>query len=494
MTPAVDGIRTYGGWRRSRGVGLFGLGPVASAIVVGGLLAVILTASFSLTLAAMLAVPLVVVTGGLLARWDGVPLSHAVVERIRWTAAVLRGHTSWIGGIVVDHPQAWRLPGVLAATELVSAEDGLGGEYGVVWDRRSGCLTATVRCAATSTWLANRADADGWVANWGSWLAGLGHLPAIRWVSVTVDTAPDPGSTLADHVAERLDPAAPVSARQLVHELVRRSPAAAADVDTTVSITFDPAASPAKPKDLPAAAAEFGRMLHGLTAALASCGVTVLGRCSAAELAGAVRTAFDPAARGEVSRLLQTGDPNGLLTWADAGPIGAEESWDRYRHDSGVSVVWGWHEAPRQAVHADVLARLVAPGLYPKRVTLQYRPLSAGAAARTLEHEVNAAAFRAEVGRRQGRDATARDLADQERARRAAAEEAMGAGVSLVSLYAAVTVTDEADLPTAVADVEARAETAKIRLRRLYRSQAAGFAVTLPCGVCPPVLSRRWPH
>jgi hypothetical protein len=145
-------------------------------------------------------------------------------------------------------------------------------------------------------------------------------------------------------------------------------------------------------------------------------------------------------------------------------------------------------------VHADVLARLFAPGLYPKRVTLQYRPFSAGAAARTLEHEVNAAAFRAEVGRRQGRDATARDLADQERARRAAAEEAMGAGVSLVSLYAAVTVTDEADLPTAIADVEARAETAKIRLRRLYRSQAAGFAATLPCGICPPVLSRRWPR
>ena len=37
-------------------------------------------------------------------------------------------------------------------------------------------------------------------------------------------------------------------------------------------------------------------MLHGLESALGTCGVTVLGRASAAEIAGVVRTAFDPAA------------------------------------------------------------------------------------------------------------------------------------------------------------------------------------------------------
>ena len=52
------------------------------------------------------------------------------------------------------------------------------------------------------------------------------------------------------------------------------------------------------------AAAEVGRMLHGLESALGTCGVTVLGRASPAEIAGVVRTAFDPAARGEVNRLL----------------------------------------------------------------------------------------------------------------------------------------------------------------------------------------------
>jgi hypothetical protein len=494
VTQSTPEVRTYGGWRRSRGMGLFGLGPVASAVVLGGVLSLITAAAFSLGAALILAVPVGLLIAASLIRWDGVPLSHALVERARWAVGMMRGYPSWRGGVVVEHPRAWQLPGVLAPTELVTADDGLGGTYGVVWDRRAGTLTATLRCAATSTWLANRADADTWVANWGSWLASLGHLPAIRWLAVTVESAPDPGSTLDDYVNSRVDPSAPAPARHLLAELVRRSPAAAADVDTRVSVTFDPAGSPSRPKDLPTAAAEFGRMLHGLTSALASCGVTVLGRASAADLAGIVRTAFDPAARGEVERLQQSGDPYQLLTWTDAGPVAAEESWDRYRHDSGISVTYAWHEAPRQHVNSNVLARLVSPGLFPKRVTLLYRPFSAAAAARILENEVNAAAFRAELSRRQGRDATARDLADQQRARQAAREEAMGAGVCLVSLYATVTVLEENDLLTATADLEARAQTAKIRLRRMYRSQAAGFAATLPAGICPPMLSRRWPR
>ena len=98
-------------------------------------------------------------------------------------------------------------------------------------------------------------------------------------------------------------------------------------------------------------------------------------------------------------------------------------------------MTWAWHEAPRQNVTADVLARLIAPGPYPKRVSLQYRPFPAAAATRVLEAEVNAATFREHYRSRTGRDETARDAHDQARARQAAAEEAAGAGVCLISLY-----------------------------------------------------------
>ena len=225
--------------------------------------------------------------------------------------------------------------------------------------------------------------------------------------------------------------------------------------------------------------------------------MSVLGRARAADIAGMVRIAFDPAVRGEVSRLLATAmgpELEAQLDWSAAGPAGAEERWDCYQHDSGTSVTWAWREPPRQNVTSTVLARLLGPGGYPKRVSLQYRPLPAAAAAAALDSEVRAAAFRSEYARRTRRDVTARDAHDQARARQAADEEARGAGVSLIGLYVTVTVTDPAQLPRAVTDTEAAAEASKIRLQRLYRSQAAGFTTTLPCGICLTELAGRFRH
>ena len=489
--------RDYGGWRRRRGIGLFGLGAAGTLAVLGALLALAVAATADAATLPYVAPP-VLIAGGLgLTRVGGEPLVLAAVRRLRWQYGSARHYTSYRAAVVAEHSPAFPMPGVLAPLTLLDAEDGYGGRYGIVLDRRTGLMTPTLRVIPASTWLADREDADTWVANWGGWLASLGFLPMIRWVTVTVDTAPEPGSTLADSVAAAVDPASPLTARQIMGQLVQAAPAAAADVDTRVSITFDPKVAPAAPADLMAAAAEVGRTMHGLESALGTCGVTVLGRASAAEIAGVVRTACDPAARGEVNRILarQRGArPAQELGWADAGPIGADEQPGWYQHDSGVSVTWAWHEAPRQNVTADVLARLVAPGRYPKRVSLQYRPLPAAEASRVLEAEVNAAQFRAIYKRRTGRDETARDNHDQARARQAAAEEAAGAGVCLVSLYVTVTVPDTSELPRAVAETEAAAESSRIRLRRMTYAQAAGWAATLPCGICPAELARRMPR
>jgi hypothetical protein len=488
------GHRTYGGWRRSRGMGLFGLGTGATVAILAALTVTVIATSVRPS-ALLLAGPVcAAVTAAVVVRWDGVTLGQALRQRARWAAA--GGRTDYRGGVCAPHRYGWHLPGVLAATVLLSADDGRGGTYGVVWNRRLGTMTVTLRCAAQSTWLADPAQAGVWVANWGGWLAGLGHQPLVRWVAVTVDTAPDSGSRLADHVAARLAPDSPAAARRILTRLVAASPAASADVQTWVSITFDPYASPARPRDVDDAVAQVGRALPGLQDALAGCGVTVLGRATAAELAGVVRGAFDPAYRGDLARLL-TPSPqrdDTLLGWDNAGPVAATEHRDRYVHDGAVSVSWAWHEAPRQPVHHDILARLVCPGSYPMRVTLLYRPLPAAHAARVVEDQVNAAQFREAYRRSRKLDPRARDVADHQQALQAAREEAMGAGVGFLSLFTTVTVLDDTDLPAAVADVESRAETAKIRLRRLWASQAAGFATTLPCGICPPVLAEHWPH
>jgi len=477
-------VRTYGGWRKRRGLGLFGLGTTGTLVLLGAVAGVMLLGSVSPVLA-LYTGPVVAIAGGLaLVQVDGIPLGRAVLRHVRWWYGSARRYTRYNAGMVLPHPRAFQLPGVLAPTRLLSAEDGYGGPYGVVWNRRSGLLTVTLKVVPTSMWLADRDDADGWVAGWGNWLASLGHVPMLRWVTVTVDTAPEPGSTLADTVGQAVSPHAPAPATLLLDELVRAAPSTAADVRTYVSLTFDPSRSPTPLKDLTAAIEQVSRTVEILISPLGSCGVAVMGRATAEEIAGIVRSAFDPVSRGETTR--------SNLTWADAGPVTAEEFVDHYRHDSGASISWAWHEAPRQNVPADVLSRLVAPGPFAKRVSLQYRPFPAAYATKVLEEEVNAAAFREQYRRRTGRDETARDAYDQARARQAAAEEAMGAGVTLVTLYVTTTVTDLADLPDAAARTEGAAETSRIRLRRLWGSQAAGFATTLPCGICPAELAQRW--
>jgi len=497
MTSDQPPVRTYGGWRRSRSVGLLGLGPTATFVLLGGFAALIVLTAISLRLLLYVGPPTVLAGAAGLIRVGGVPVAQLAMRRLRWWHGTRVGYTGYRAHVVQQHTGVLQLPGVLAATELLSTEDGQGGRYGLVRDRHTGYLTTTIRVAPVSTWLANPADADQWVANWGAWLASLGYLPALRWVTVTVDTAPDPGSTLTRQVAAAIDPAAPRPALDIMDQLVAAAPTAAADVDTRVSITVDPAAWPARPRSLAEAVTETGQALSGLEAALSSCGVSVLGRARAADIAGMVRIAFDPVVRGEVGRLLAI--PMGpeleaRLDWPAAGPAGAEERWDCYQHDSGTSVTWGWREPPREHVTSTVLARLLGPGGYPKRVSLQYRPLPAAAAAAALDSEVRAAAFRSEYARRTRRDVTARDAHDQARARQAADEEARGAGVSLIGLYVTVTVTDPSQLPRAVTDTEAAAEASKIRLQRLYRSQAAGFTTTLPCGICLTELAGRFRH
>jgi hypothetical protein len=497
MTSGNTPVRTYGGWRRSRGVGLLGLGTAATMALLGSFTVLVLVAAFSFRMLLYVAPPVVLGWATGMIRVSGVPLAQVAVQRGRWRHGVRAGYTTYRAEVVQRHTGQLTLPGILAATELLSAEDGCGGRYGLVRDRHTGYLTATLRVAPISTWLADTEDADRWVANWAAWLASLGYLPALRWVTVTVDTAPDPGSTLSGQIAAAIHPSAPPSVVEIMDQLVATAPAAAADVRTWVSITFDPKAFPAQPRDIATAVTEAGQALSGLESSLGTCGVTVLGRARAVDIAGMVRVAFDPEVRGQVGRLLAMGVSPALedkLNWASAGPAGAEEHPDCYRHDSGTSVSWAWREAPRQNIPSDVLARLLGPGAFPKRVSLQYRPLPAAATAAALDSEVRAAEFRQEYHRRTRRDATARDMHDHARARQAADEEARGAGLSLLGLYVTVTVTDPAHLSRAVADTEAAADISKIRLQRLYRGQAAGFTATLPCGVCLPELARRWHH
>jgi hypothetical protein len=377
----------------------------------------------------------------------------------------------------------------MAALVPVTSDDGRGGRQCLLWDRLTGRLTAIIRVAPVGLDLADRAQADIWVASFGGFLAELGYHPMVRHLSATIDTAPSGGTTVRDYVASRLDPAAPAGARAVMAELVAASPTTSADADAWVAVTCDPAKASPRPEDLLGGVAEVTRILPTLEARLAGCGVTVLGRADIAWMARRLRIAYDPSSNRDTPPTADALDELGW--WAEAGPVAAEENWDHWRHDTGLSVSWAWEEAPRQAVTSRVLIPLLSPGPWPRRVTMLYEPYPAGDAAAQVEREITASTFRRAIAARTRRDPTQRDIDDQERAVQAAQEEAAGAGVLRFTLYASTTVTDASQLPAATADVEQRAGQCKVRLRRQTRSHAGGFATTLGMGINPRELSRR---
>ena len=120
-------VRTYGGWRRSRSIGLLGLGPAATFVLLGCFAALVLIAAFSLRLLLYVAPPAVLAGAAGVIRVGGVPLAQLAVQRLRWWHGTHAGYTSYRAEVVQQHTGILQLPGTLAATELLSAEDGQGG-------------------------------------------------------------------------------------------------------------------------------------------------------------------------------------------------------------------------------------------------------------------------------------------------------------------------------------------------------------------------------
>ena len=503
MTTADRSVtpRTYGNWYKARGFGIGQLGAGQTITLFVALLVPIAIAYVSGRAALVAGGAALVLLAATLIRIDGQSFTDVALRRARFSRARAAGWTELSGGILADHPRGHDLPGPMAPLVALSADDGRGGKQGLLWDRHTGWLTAILRVSPVGLDLADAAQADAWVAGWAALLANLGFLPLVRHVAVTVDTCPAGGTTLRDYVTARIDPAAPAPARAVLHELLAATPAVSADVDTRVAVTFDPARATPKPADLLTAVAEVVRWLPGIEASLAGCGVALQGRASVGWLTGRLRLAYDPAGRADVTRLTDHacgGRPGEqahaeLLLWSEAGPVRARESWEHWRHDSGISVAWAMVEAPRQAVVARVLTPLLAPGPFPRRVTFLYQPFPAGRAAEHVEREITHTHVRRSWAARTRRDETQRDRDIAARAQQSAREEAEGAGVGRFCLYVSTTLAAGAEryLPAAAADVEQRAGMAKLRLRRLNGAHAGGFAAALGFGLDPTELAHR---
>ncbi len=442
-------IRSYGGWRERRGFGVGSLtGPQTAAglaMVLVALLCVMMVPSAL----PMLAVPMVVVGALIAVRVRSESVAAVLSRHLRWRVAVRSGATRY------DATQTVHLPGVLADLEI--HERG----HAVVWDTRRCTATVLVPLEPSGASLAEADEVRSWVSAWGEWLTHLGYVDGLQHVVVTVHTQPEPAHP------------PPAPGLDLVGEVLaelQEGAGSASASQTVLSMT-------AKADDLDAACGRLDDVLSAMSA-LNKCGVSVLSAWTTSELVTWVRRVFDPGV-----------DNGGGPYPVDARPTVAREYWSSYQHDGSVSAAFSWDECPGESIAATALTRLLAPADYPKRVSLVFEPVPAHLAAREVDRQAEAAAFRSQYRRRLGRDETARERLDVERARQTAQDQAGGSGLVDVGLYAVATAPDERQLAACAADLHNLAGESRVRLRRAYGAQASSFAVTLGLGYVP---ARGW--
>ena len=305
----ASGPRLYGNWRAERGWGVGSLSTTSTVVLFAAVLIPLIGISVSPAATPALLAGSVTLIAATVVRVGGVCATDIVVRRWRFHRARAAGWTELSAGVLVDHPRAADLPGVLAPLRPLDLDDGRGGRHALLWHRRTGTLTAVLRCSPIGLDLADEKQTDAWVASWGALLADLGYLPMLCHLAVTIDTAPAGGTTVREHITAALDPTAPALSRRILDELVELTPATTADIDTRVAICLDPARATPRPPDLLAAAVEVGRRLPAIENHLAACGVAILGRATPGWLVGRIRAAFDPHARPDIARLTEP-DPH----------------------------------------------------------------------------------------------------------------------------------------------------------------------------------------
>jgi hypothetical protein len=480
-TPATS--RTYGNWRKPRSAGMFGQSAAVTYTGVGALVLALLTLMIAGPLAGgTVAAGAVVTLSPLLVRMNGRTLYQAAALRWQWSRHKnRRAHLYRSGPLSATPNGTHRLPGLLASTTLYEGQDAFGRTFGMIHLPKTACYTVVLRADPQGAALVGQAQIDTWVSGWAHWLGELGQTGDVVGTAVVIDTAPDSGERLRAEVAHLVRADAPDLAKEILFQTAQEYPTGSAQISARIAITFR-AATPDRRRDPEEMAVEIGTRLPELYASLREAGLdaTPMDGWAVAET---VRLAYDPAAQQAIDE--SRGNGTGpQVVWTDAGPAAHQEKWASYTHDSGVSVTYAMEEAPRGTVREQVLRRLLEPhrDLARKRITLIYRPHSAGDAATIVDKDFKDAI----VGATRTGVVSAAAQVEMEATTRARDEEARGAGVVRFSILMTATVADESELRRTESVLRNLSATARLRVRPCYGYQAAAFAAGLGVGVLLP--------
>jgi hypothetical protein len=218
------------------------------------------------------------------------------------------------------------------------------------------------------------------------------------------------------------------------------------------------------------------RVAHGIEAAE----VRVLGALSPGQLARALRTAFDPYARGEVAVVEAADAERDGLREVNSWPLGAREGWDHYRSDGALHATYWIGSWPRIDVTPLFMDSLLGPSGAVRAVSVTLEPLATERSTREVEAAITRDRADRELRARFGQAETARQRQAAEATKRREAELAAGHAEVRLSGFVTVSGRDGDDLRRACSEVLEHAARARLELHRLYGQQAEAFTFTLP--------------
>jgi hypothetical protein len=348
---------------------------------------------------------------------------------------------------------------------------------GVLSEQAGKRLTAVLACRVVAFSLLDNDAQERRLARWGLVLAGAAGTPIrrLQWIE---RTAPAQGDELARWLHAEHDPAAPLRGTPMIEsylELIGTTARVSQEHEILVSIQVD--ARRTNVKDPYVALIEQAeRVAHALEAAE----VTVLGALSAAQLARALRTAFDPYARAELAAVSAADPERAGLSEANAWPLGAREAWDHYRSDGAVHATYWIGAWPRVDVSPLFMDALLGRSSAVRTVAVTFEPIAPERSIRETEAAITRDRADREIRHRFGQLETARQRQAQEATLRRESELAAGHSEVRLSGFVTVSGRDLDDLRRASSEVLEHAARARLELHRMYGQQADAFTFTLP--------------
>jgi hypothetical protein len=367
------------------------------------------------------------------------------------------------------------LPGIRIETTTYG-----GREIGLIADRSGRRLTAVLACRVAAFSLLDPEAQERRLARWGLVLSGAAGT-AVRRIQWVERTAPAQGDEMARWLHAERDPAIPPRGTAMVEsylELISSSARVTQEHEVLLAVQVEARrVRDREPVAVRRALVEqTERVAHGMEAAE----VTVLGALGPSQLARALRTAFDPYARGELAAL-EAADPRRRgLAETGAWPLGTRESWDHYQSDGALHATYWISAWPRIDVSPMFMDSLLGPSGAVRAVAVTFEPLAPERSTREVEAAITRDRADRELRSRFGQSETARQRQAAEATMRREAELAAGHAEVRLSGFVTVSGRDADDLRRACSEVVEHAARARLELHRLYGDQSEAFTFTLP--------------